>query len=110
MSTAALLVDHPEVTAPATFEAVIVNRGDRSLDYGLAYTIEHWDGEGWQQTDLAPDVFPQIAFIVKPGEVGEPNTVEIPSEVKCGFYRVTKTATEEEPGTKLRLHSLFQIR
>jgi hypothetical protein len=50
MSAAALLMDHPEVTAPATFDAVIVNRGERPLDYGLAYTIEHWDGECRQKT------------------------------------------------------------
>jgi hypothetical protein len=110
MSAAALLMDHPEVTAPATFDAVIVNRGERPLDYGLAYTIEHWDGECWQKTNLAPEIFPQIAIILGPGEIGRPNTVEIPAEVESGFYRVTKGVTEEETGTALTLHGLFQIR
>jgi hypothetical protein len=45
MSAAALLIDPLEITAPATFDAVIVNHGERILDYGRAYTIEHWDGE-----------------------------------------------------------------
>jgi hypothetical protein len=110
MSTVALLIDRPEVTAPATFDAVIVNRGERPLEYGLAYTIEHWDGERWQKTDLAPKIFPQIAFILGPGEIGRPNTVEIPTDVESGFYRVTKGATEEGTGTALELHGLFQIR
>lgn len=110
MSTVALLVDRPEVTAPATFDAVIVNRGERTLNYGLAYTIEHWDGECWQKTDLAPEIFPQIALLVGPGEIGRPNTVEIPEKVESGFYRVTKGATEEGTGTTLELHALFQIR
>lgn len=110
MSAAALLIDHPEVTAPATFDAVIVNRGEQILEYGLAYTIEHWDGEDWQKTNLAPKIFPQIAFILGPGEIGRPNTVEIPAEAKSGFYRVTKGATEEGTGTSLKLHGLFQIR
>jgi hypothetical protein len=110
MSTAALLIDHPEVTPPATFDAVIVNRGQRTLDYGLAYTIEHWDGECWQRTNLAPEVFPQIALILGPGEVGKPDTVEIPAEVESGFYRVTKGATEEGTGTALMLYGLLRIR
>jgi Big-like domain-containing protein len=110
MSTAALLIDHPEVTPPATFDAVIVNQGQQPLDYGLAYTIDHWDGKRWQKTNLAPEVFPQIALILGPGEIGRPNTVEIPAEVESGFYRVTKNATEEGTGTALTLHGLFQIR
>lgn len=110
MSAAALLVDCSEVTAPATFDAVIVNRGQRPLDYGLAYTIEHWDGACWQPTNLAPDVFPEIALILGPGEIGRPNTVEIPPETTSGFYRVTKTATEQETGTALEVHAVFQIR
>jgi len=81
-----------------------------TLDYGLAYTIEHWDGKCWQKTNLAPEVFPQIALILGPGEIGRPNTVEIPAEVESGFYRVTKGATEEGTGTALTLHGLFQIR
>ena len=110
MSDAALLIDHPEVTAPATFDAVIVNRGERTLDYGLAYTIEHWDGKCWQKTNLAPKIFPQIAILLGPGKIGQPDTVEIPAEVESGFYRVTKRATEEGTGTTLTLHGLFQIR
>lgn len=110
MSAVALLVDRPEITAPATFDAVIVNRGERSLNYGLAYMIEHWDGERWQKTDLAPEIFPQILLIVGPGEIGRPNTVEIPAEVESGFYRVTKGATEEGTDTALEFHGLFQIR
>ena len=85
-------------------------RGAASLEYGLAYTIEHWDGERWQKTDLAPQIFPQIAFILGPGEIGRPNAVEIPTDVESGFYRVTKDATEEGTGTALELHGLFQIR
>lgn len=110
MSAVALLVDRPEVTAPATFDAVIVNRGERSVDYGLAYTIEHWDGECWQKTDLAPEIFPQILLTVGPGEIGRPNTVEIPAKVESGFYRVTKGATEGGTGMALELRGLFQIR
>jgi hypothetical protein len=110
MSTAALLIDQPEVTAPATLNAVIVNRGERPLEYGLAYTIEHWDGERWEKTDLAPKIFPQIAIILGPGEIGKPDTVEIPAEVESGFYRVTKSAREEGTGTAFELHGLFQIR
>ncbi len=89
---------------------MIVNRGERPLDYGLAYTIEHWDGECWQKTDLAPEIFPQIALIVGPGEIGRPNTVEIPAHVESGFYRVTKDVTEEGSGATMELVALFQIR
>jgi hypothetical protein len=109
MGTAALVIDQPEVTLPATFDAVIVNLGKRTLDYGLAYTIEHWDSQCWQKTNLAPEVFPLIALFLGPGEIGKPNTVEIPAEVESGFYRVTKDATEQGTGTALTLHGLFQI-
>lgn len=110
MSLVALVVAPTEITAPATFDVVIANRGERSLNYGPAYWIEHWDGESWQKTDLAPEIFPQILFILGPGEIGRPNTVEIPAKVESGFYRVTMGATEEATSTALELHGLFHIR
>jgi hypothetical protein len=81
MGTAVLVIDQPEVTLPATCDAVIVDLGKRTLDYGFAYTIEHWDSQCWQKTSLASEVFPLIALILGPGEIGKPNTVEIPADV-----------------------------
>ena len=109
MKSAVLFLDPHSVEAPATLDAVVVNRGDRTLTYGLAYEIERWDGEKWRETDIAPDVFPLIAFTLEPGEQGEPNPVEIPADVKPGFYRVTKRVTEQATETELQLSALFQV-
>ena len=109
MGAVALLVDPSAGTAPATFTAVIVNGGQRRLTYGAPYTIEYWDGATWQQTDLAPEIFIDIAFILEPGGIGQPETVEIPAEVQSGFYRVAKVASEEGGDTGLKLYGLFQI-
>ena len=110
MKIATLLLQPAEITAPGSIDAMVVNRGDEPLEYGLAYGIEHWDGERWQETDIAPDSFLAIAIIVRPGEIGQSNSVQIPTEVKPGFYRVTKSTVGAEPGTALELRALFQVR
>lgn len=110
MTIAALLLDPPAVQPSGSLDAMVVNRGDQPLEHGLAYRIERWDGEHWQQTDIAPDVFPAIALIVGPGETGRPNTVQIPEEVGSGFYRITKSVTTKGRETALDVHALFQVR
>lgn len=109
MISAALLLRPQGVEAPATLELIAVNLGDGTLTYGLAYEVERWDGKRWQKTDIAPDIFPQIALIVGPHELGRPQSVEIPADIETSFYRVTKSITEDTTGTALKLHALFQV-
>lgn len=111
MTAPALLLDPQTVTAPGSLEAIVVNRTDQDITYGLAFRIEYWDGESWQKTDIAPDVFPQIALIVGPGGLGQPNVVEIPAKVDPGFYRVVKdNLTGDRTGDRFEVLALFQVR
>lgn len=110
MTSPTLLLDPPRVSAPATFEAIVVNRGDTGISYGLAFRIEYWDGDHWQKTDIAPDVFPLIAILVAPGEISGPDSVEIPADIEPGFYRVVKeNITEDDTGTSFTVTALFQV-
>lgn len=110
MSTVALVVNSTEITAPATLDALIVNRDAGTLNYGAEYAVEYWDGKSWERTDFTDGiVFSAIGIILGPDGIGDPDTVEIPAEAQSGFYRVTKKATEEGTGESLELYGLFHI-
>ncbi|MGH3796885.1 MAG: immunoglobulin-like domain-containing protein [Pseudonocardiaceae bacterium] len=110
MPNAVLFLDPHEVTAPATLDSVLVNRGDKNLSYGLAYQFEYWNGEQWKDSGIDTGVFTEIAFPLGPGEIGDPHPVKIPAGIYSGFYRVTKNVTEDEPGSNFTLNALFQVR
>jgi hypothetical protein len=104
------LIAEPRVVAPGgSFEVTVDNGGDQTLTYGLVYTIERWDGETWQKTDIAPTIFPQIAFVTPPGK-GRPQSIALPSDIEPGLYRVAKSVSEQATQNHLELHAQFEVR
>lgn len=109
MPSAVLFIHPHDVKAPATLDSVLVNRGDKNLTYGLAYQFERWDGKQWKDSGIETGPFPQIALMLGPGKIGDPNPVEIPAATDPGFYRVVKSITEDETGTQFTVDALFQV-
>ncbi|MEX0660004.1 MAG: immunoglobulin-like domain-containing protein [Egibacteraceae bacterium] len=83
-----MLVAEPARVPPGgTVTLVIHNRRDERLGYGLAYTLERWDGHAW--TAVPTQGWKGPALLVEPGGVSAPQ--EIPVPPTDGWYRVTKT-------------------
>jgi hypothetical protein len=104
------LVADPTIVKPGGSLTVTVdNGGTQTVTYGLAYTIERWDGIAWRKTNLAPTIFPQIAFITPPGK-GRPQSIALPADVEPGFYRVVKSVAEDGTDRVLVLRAQFEVR
>lgn len=90
---AVLLLEPKVVEAPASLRATVMNRGDKTLTYGVSYAIERKEGEVWRKTDIAPEFFTQQALGAPPGGPGPSHRVTVPENVEPGVYRVTKGVT-----------------
>lgn len=63
-----MLVAEPARVPPGgTVTLVIHNRRDERLGYGLAYTLERWDGHAW--TAVPTQGWEEPALAVEPGSV-----------------------------------------
>jgi hypothetical protein len=104
------LIADPRIVKPGgSFTVTVDNGGSQTLTYGLVYSIERWDGIAWRKTNLAPTIFPQIAFVTPPGK-GRPQSIELPTDIEAGFYRVVKSVAEEATDKILVLRAQFEVR
>jgi hypothetical protein len=94
---------------------VLENRGTESLLYGLAYSIESYDGAGWARSPIdRPRPVPLIGLRTGPGETASCWSFTIPLDAPPGLYRfawsgMTSRETIPARNGRLELNAEFQV-
>ncbi len=98
----------PEVTAPdARIRVSVENLGELTISFGLGNRVERYVDGSWQDVsgEFGPQVVPQIARILKPGEssgAGQGTLrdhVVVSPAADPGIYRVLKNVSGTDAGT-----------
>ena len=98
----------PSVAAPGeTLRLTIRNRGDRPLEFGVAYRLERWDGRWrWLNRDAA---FVLIAKMIGPGGRDQ-ERIQLPDDLRPGLHRIVKSFLAPDTGRRLRAAARFTVR
>lgn len=99
-----------------TVFARVANYGSESLEYGVDFSIEVFDGAGWIEAPISPvNVWPALAVLTGPGEAGPCSTFEIPANAAPGRYRFVKSVgysrstARSRQSHSLALHAVFDV-
>jgi hypothetical protein len=85
----------------------IQNYGTTSLNFGLEYRVERYDG-GWKVDPMTPAGFPAIGFSIPAGAAGQCQSLTVPASASPGSYRIVKPVGVAA-GRSQDIRALFSI-
>lgn len=93
-------------------DAVWHNETDKTICFGLGYTIEYLNGDGWESVQLTDFAIPELACILEGGRSGTQSyTTKYFNLLRPGTYRImTEFYVQESDIGAQSTYALFDVK